>query len=170
MKPKTPIEIERIRRSGQILSRVLDRLERELRVGMTTGELDQLARQELKALGGSAPFLDYVPSPGTPPFPAVICISVNDEVVHGIPGGRILEEGDIVGLDFGVNYQGMITDSARTLPVGTVSPATARLLAATKQALAISHMLSKRDYEQTSSALFENYPGMASAIHCMRTH
>lgn len=132
---KTAEEIRNIRESGRILRAVLDRLEGELRAGMTTGELDRIAREELRAQGGKAPFLGYVPSPGTPPFPAVICISVNDEVVHGIPGERILMDGDIVGLDFGVDYKGMITDSARTLAVGEVAPATQRLLLATKQAL-----------------------------------
>lgn len=134
-RPKSELEIERIRISGRILSAVLDRLEQLLEPGVTTQELDRLARKELMALGGKAPFLNYVPGVGTPPFPAVICISVNDEVVHGIPGGYELRMGDIVGLDFGVEYEGMITDSARTLGVGDISPAAARLLTATKQAL-----------------------------------
>lgn len=132
---KTPIEIERIRISGRILATVLDRLEQDIRVGMTTAELDAIARAELKSLGGTAPFLGYVPSKGTPPFRGVICISINDEVVHGIPGSRVIEDGDIVGLDFGVEYKGMITDSARTIAVGNVSTATKRLLTATEQAL-----------------------------------
>ena len=132
---KTAIEIENIRVSGRILATVLDRLEHDIQIGMTTAELDQIARAELKKLGGNAPFLGYIPSPGTPPFPGVICISINDEVVHGIPGGRVIENGDIVGLDFGVEYKGMITDSARTVAVGAVSMATQRLLTTTKQAL-----------------------------------
>lgn len=132
---KTAIEIDRIRISGRILATVLDRLEQDIRIGMTTGELDAIARKELKNLGGNAPFLGYIPSHGTPPFPGIICISVNDEVVHGIPGTRVFVNGDIVGLDFGVEYKGMITDSARTIAVGNVSLATQRLLTATQEAL-----------------------------------
>lgn len=132
---KTASEIENMRVSGRILATVLDRLEHDIKPGMTTFELDQIARVELKLLGGNAPFLGYVPGQGTPPFPAVICISVNDEVVHGIPGSRVIKDGDIVGLDFGVEYKGMITDSARTLAVGSVTTATQRLLTATSQAL-----------------------------------
>ncbi len=132
---KTPTEIERMRISGRILATVLDRLEADIRPGMTTLELDEIARKELKGLGGNAPFLGYVPGAGTPPFPAVICISVNDEIVHGIPGTRVIESGDIVGLDFGVEYKGMITDGARTLAVGNITTATQRLLTATSQAL-----------------------------------
>jgi methionyl aminopeptidase len=132
---KTQIEIDRIRISGRILATVLDRLEQDIRPGMTTMDLDMIARKELKGLGGNAPFLGYVPGAGTPPFPGVICISVNDEIVHGIPGSRVIESGDIVGLDFGVEYKGMITDGARTLAVGNVTTATQRLLNATSQAL-----------------------------------
>jgi methionyl aminopeptidase len=132
---KSPQEIEHIRISGRILATVLDRLEHDMKAGMTTYELDLIARRELKILGGNAPFLGYVPGAGTPPFPGVICISVNDEIVHGIPGPLVLQDGDIVGLDFGVEYKGMITDGARTLAVGHITVATQRLLTATQQAL-----------------------------------
>ncbi len=127
---KTEAEIARIRISGQMLAAVLRYLTPLAREGVTTKELDRLAAAELQRLGGEPAFLGYQG------FPAVICISVNDEIVHGIPGPRRLAKGDIVGLDFGVNYEGMITDGAVTVPVDGVSPDTQRLLTATQEALA----------------------------------
>jgi methionyl aminopeptidase len=104
---KTTSEIAAMRTSGQMLASVLKVLQEKLAVGMSTKDLAIIAGAELKKLGGEAAFLGYHD------FPDVICISVNDEVVHGIPKPtRIIEEGDIVGLDFGVRYQGMITDAA----------------------------------------------------------
>jgi methionyl aminopeptidase len=126
---KTTAEITAIRTSGQMLATVLRFLVPHTQSGITTGELDRLARQELKRLGGEPAFLGYGG------FPAVSCISVNDEIVHGIPGKRRLAEGDIVGLDFGVTYDGMITDGAVTVGVGEISNDARRLLAATEQAL-----------------------------------
>jgi methionyl aminopeptidase len=128
---KTPQEIERIRTSGHMLAQVLRYLKPLTVAGITTGELNKLAVAELAKLGGQPAFL------GFQGFPAVICISVNDEVVHGIPGARVIADGDIVGLDFGVNYQGMITDGAITVPVGQVSDDARRLLAGTEEALAL---------------------------------
>lgn len=127
---KTPVEIERIRISGRMLASVLNYLVPHSQPGVTTKELDTLAAAELKRLGGQPAFLGYQG------FPAVICISVNDEIVHGIPGPRRLAEGDLVGLDFGVNYEGMITDGAVTVAVGQANPESARLLRATEEALA----------------------------------
>ncbi len=132
---KTPAEIERIRISGHMLAQVLRTLTPHVQPGVTTGELGEMAAHELKSLGGKSAFLGYRPTHRTPPFPGVICISVNDEVVHGIPGHRRIAEGDIVGLDFGVNYEGMFTDGAITVPVGTIAPKVQRLLAATREAL-----------------------------------
>ena len=133
---KKPAEIERLRVSGGMLAAVLRRLERELEPGQTTGYLDSVAAKELKSLGGKPAFLGYSPARGVAPFPAVICISVNDEVVHGIPGKRRIEEGDLVGLDFGVNYEGMFTDGAVTVVAGErTTPDKQRLLSATRSAL-----------------------------------
>ena len=126
---KSEIEIARLRTSGHMLAEVLRILQPKTVAGITTAELDQIAAAEVKALGGKAPFL------GFEGYPAVICISVNDEVVHGLPGPRVIKDGDIVGLDFGVDYEGMITDGAITMAVGQVSPEATRLLAATKDAL-----------------------------------
>ncbi len=110
---KSPEEIQAMRNSGRILSAVLDVLGKNLEVGMSTMELNNIANEEVKSLGGKPAFLGYQG------FPAVLCVSLNDEVVHGIPKKtRIIEDGDIVSLDFGVKYEGMITDAARTFIAG----------------------------------------------------
>lgn len=132
---KSSAEVERLRQSGGILAEVLRRLVAVLAAGQTTGYLGELAARELKALGGKPTFLGYQPEPSLPPYPSVICISVNDEVVHGIPGPRELAEGDLVGLDFGVNFEGMLTDGAVTVPIGKPSEGQQRLLTATREAL-----------------------------------
>ena len=112
-KVKTASEIEAMRESGRMLATVLQFLKPKVEAGITTKQLADLARQELVSLGGEPAFLGYND------FPDVICISVNDEVVHGIPSTRrVVAEGDIVGLDFGVTYKGMITDSAISVIAG----------------------------------------------------
>jgi methionyl aminopeptidase len=133
---KSPTEVDRLRISGGILAEVLRRLSQELAPGQTTGYLADMADRELLALGGKPTFLGYSPERGVKPFPSSICISVNDEVVHGIPGSREILEGDLVGLDFGVNYEGMMTDGAVTVVAGgKPTAAQKRLLDATQQAL-----------------------------------
>jgi methionyl aminopeptidase len=133
---KSAIETRRLRTSGGILAEVLRRLVAILEPGQTTGYLGEMAARELKALGGRPTFLGYQPDPQVMPFPSTICISVNDEVVHGIPGRRVIAAGDLVGLDFGVNFEGMFTDGAVTVVAGgQPTPAQARLLRATKEAL-----------------------------------
>jgi methionyl aminopeptidase len=112
---KTQSEISAMRESGRMLAAVLKLLESKTKPGVTTKELADMAAKELKSLGGEAPFLGYG---GYPRFPDVICISVNDQVVHGIPGAYEIQDGDIVSLDFGVKYKGMITDSALSLIAG----------------------------------------------------
>lgn len=112
-KVKTASEIKAMRDSGKMLATVLDVLSREIQPGMSTQQLADRAALELKALGGQPTFLGYQG------FPDIICISLNQEVVHGIPSkDRIIKDGDLVGLDFGVTYQGMVTDSAISLIVG----------------------------------------------------
>jgi methionyl aminopeptidase len=110
---KTDSEIVAMRESGRMLATVLHVLKQKLEPGMSTKQLADIAAAELKALGGKPSFLGYQG------FPDVICISVNEEVVHGIPKtSKIITEGDIVGLDFGVTYNGMITDSAISVIAG----------------------------------------------------
>lgn len=111
---KTPAEIAAMRESGKITATILQTIKKELQPGMSTQDLAAIARRELKAYGVTSPFLGYNG------FPDVICISVNDEVVHGIPRpDKIVQDGDIVSLDFGVTYNGMITDHAISTIAGT---------------------------------------------------
>lgn len=127
---KTDEEIASMRIGGRMLMTVLDYLVKQhLKAGISTKELAVVAASELSKLGGKPAFL------GFEGYGDVICISVNEEVVHGIPGDLVINEGDVVGLDFGVTYDGMITDGAVTAGVGQVSTQAQRLLTGTAQAL-----------------------------------
>jgi len=122
-------EIEAIRTAAQLVARTLDLLGREIRPGMTTGGLDRLAETFIRDHGGRPAFKGYRG------FPATICPSVNDEVVHAIPGSRRLDEGDVVGIDVGVEIGGYYGDAARSFPVGRASEEALRLLRVTREAL-----------------------------------
>jgi methionyl aminopeptidase len=122
-------EIEAIRGAAKLVARTLERLGREIRPGVTTAELDQIAEQFIREQGGRPAFKGYRG------FPASICPSINEEVVHGIPGPRELREGDIVGIDVGVERGGYFGDAAVSFPVGRVSDEAERLLAVTREAL-----------------------------------
>lgn len=128
---KTPHEIEMMRVSGRILATVLAHLREKVQVGMSTKDLADIAKGEIQALGGQPSFLGYQG------FPDVLCTSLNNEVVHGIPSEkRIIETGDIVSLDLGVTYGGMITDAAFSVVMGDKpDPKIAQLLRITEQAL-----------------------------------
>ena len=132
---RSKTEIEGIRRAGQVVMEILDLLREHARPGVTTGELDALAVAELKRRGATSNFKGYSPTKGVPPFPGVICSSVNEEIVHGIPGKRVLREGDIIAIDFGAVLDGWHGDSAITVPIGAVSPEAQRLLDVTQEAL-----------------------------------
>jgi methionyl aminopeptidase len=128
-------EIAGIRRAGQVVMEILGELQGTVRPGVTTAELDALAVAGLERRGAQSNFRGYIPLRGIPPFPGVICASVNDEIVHGIPGPRALREGDIIALDFGAIVDGWHGDSAITVPVGTISSEAQRLLDVTQEAL-----------------------------------
>ncbi len=128
-KVKSEQEINDMRISGQMLASVLQFLKPRVQVGITTKQLADEATRELKKLGGKPAFLGYGG------FPDVICISLNEEVVHGIPGKEVIADGDLVSLDFGVNYSGMITDSAITVVAGESSGTKRKLLKGTEEAL-----------------------------------
>lgn len=130
-KIKTDKEISALRESGAMLAAVLDEIEKVIAPGMTGIDIDEMARREAKAMGGTTPFLGY----GSPPFGGSICISMNDEVEHGLPRNIMLKDGDIVSLDFGIKYKGMISDSGRTLAIGEIPSKTQKLLDATEQSL-----------------------------------
>ena len=122
-------EIEAIRASARLVARTLEMMAREVRPGITTGELDRKAEEFIRANGGRPAFKGYRD------FPASICPAVNEEVVHGIPGERRLMDGDIVGLDVGVEMNGFYGDAAVTVPVGKISEEAAELLRVTREAL-----------------------------------
>lgn len=130
-KIKTDVEIAAMRESGRMLATVLQHLSDQIRPGMSTKDLSEIAKQQLRVLGGQPTFLGYFG------YPDVLCISINDEVVHGIPrANHLIKDGDLVSLDFGVTYRGMVTDSAISIIVGQGSPAALKLLETTKRALA----------------------------------
>jgi methionyl aminopeptidase len=131
---KNRVEIDRIRAAGRVVHTVLQTVGEAIVPGVTTGELDDLASRIISENGGTSPFLGYAPI-GHPPYPAWTCISVNQEIVHGIPGRRALQEGDIVTVDCGVELDGYIADSAWTFGVGKISPQAERLLNVTREAL-----------------------------------
>jgi methionyl aminopeptidase len=126
----TPEELEKIRESAQIVGRCLLLLGKEVRPGITTQELDRIAEEYIRSQGGEPAFKGYRG------YPASICASINEEVVHGIPSGkRVVKEGDVVSLDIGVKKAGFYGDAARTFAVGAVSEAAQRLLEATERSL-----------------------------------
>jgi methionyl aminopeptidase len=126
---KTARELELIRKASAIVREILEVIEREVKPGMTTLQLDARAEEIMKKRGGYPAFKGYRG------FPAHICASVNEEVVHGIPSDRVLEEGDIVGIDVGVRVEGYHGDAARTFPVGKISKTARHLLDTTREAL-----------------------------------
>lgn len=133
---ETEEDKKQLRAAGNILSGVLKDLEALCKEGTTTAELDLAAEHAIKAQGAVAVFLGYRPEGAPSAYPAALCVSLNDEVVHGIPSSkRILRNGDIVSLDLGLSYNGYFVDSARTLTVGAGDANARKLLAATREAL-----------------------------------
>lgn len=126
---KSESELEIMRRGGRILSDVLGRLHEAIRPGVTTKALDRLAEAAITAAGAKPSFRGYRG------FPASICTSLNEVIVHGIPGTTVLGDGDIISIDVGVHYQGLHVDSAWTFPVGDIPSETAALLKTTEAAL-----------------------------------
>jgi len=136
---KSPREIERMRRAGRILAEVLALVEEELRPGVTTGHLDRLAERHIRGAGAIPSFMGYLGAGkygrGPKAFPASTCISIDDEVVHGIPGERTIRAGSLVSIDVGAILEGWHADAARTFVVGDVSPAAQALVDATRLAM-----------------------------------
>jgi len=131
---KTRREVEAMREANRHVAEILLELRKLVEPGITTADLDAYAASAIKERGVESSFLGYSPN-GMPRFPAVLCVSVNEEIVHGIPGPKRLEEGDIVGVDFGVSVDGYHGDSAVTVPVGEVCDSTRHLLDVTSRAL-----------------------------------
>ncbi len=128
-------EIKRLKTGGRLLARILNQLAEAVRPGVKTVDLDRLARELIEKSGARPSFLNYQPTGAKRPFPAALCVSINDEVVHGIPSERELLIGDIVTLDLGLEYDGLFTDMAITVPVGQISPLGKRIIKVTREAL-----------------------------------
>ena len=174
---KTPAQIETMRAAGLVVGETLELLRRSTQPGITTRELDRLAEENIRAAGAVPSFLGY----GQPPFPASICVSVNDEVVHGIPGDRVLAEGDIVSIDCGAIVDGWHGDAALTVAVGQVSPQAVELMRVTENAMwagisaatlgghvgDVSHAVERYVRDESSFGIVEDYTGhgIGSAMH-----
>ncbi len=126
---KSPEEIEIMREAGRIVAQVLRMLVAAIRPGVVERDLDDIVRREYKARGAIPTFLGYHG------YPATVCVSINDEIVHGIPGDRVIREGDIVSLDLGATYRGFVGDSAITVGAGDVSEEKDRLIRVTEESL-----------------------------------
>ena len=126
---KTPDQIDAMRRAGVVVAETLELLRASVRVGMTTGELDETAEDHIRSRGGTPSFLGYHGFPGS------ICASVNEEVVHGIPGDRALDEGDVLSIDCGAIVDGWHGDAAITVAVGDVPDEVTELMRVTEEAL-----------------------------------
>ncbi|GAA1527190.1 type I methionyl aminopeptidase [Nocardioides humi] len=179
---KTPDQVRVMRAAGLVVGRTLARLREAVRPGISTAELDTLAEQSIREQGGVPSFLGY----GEPPFPASICASVNDEVVHGIPGPRVLADGDVISIDCGAIVfddagQGWHGDAAITVAVGTVRDEVAELMRVTEEALwrglaaaraggrvgDISHAVASYVHGQGDYGIVEGYTGhgIGTAMH-----
>ncbi len=133
---KTPEEIEALREGGALLSRTLAEIRKACVAGVTSEELDAIAIKRFAEAGGEPSFLGYKIDKDGSAFPGALCVSINDEVVHGLPiPARVIKEGDIVGLDIGVWYKGLCTDMATTVIVGKTDEKTRKLVEDTRESL-----------------------------------
>tara|TARA_Y100000817_G_scaffold276710_1_gene238365 strand:- start:7240 stop:8016 length:777 start_codon:yes stop_codon:yes gene_type:complete len=132
---KSSRELDLMRQAGKILADTKKVVKESIMPGVTSIELDSLAEEMIRKAGAIPSFKGYQPSPTMSPFPATICFSFNEEIVHGIPGKRKIKDGDIVSLDFGAIVEGFHGDTAFTVGVGTISPVAEKLMLATKTAL-----------------------------------
>jgi methionyl aminopeptidase len=174
---KTPAQIQIMRAAGLVVGETLELLRRSAVAGITTGELDRIAADNIRAAGARPSFLGY----GHPPFPATTCISVNDEVVHGIPGERIVVDGDIVSIDCGAIVDGWHGDAAITVAVGEASAEAIALMRVTEGAMwsgiaaaalgghigDISHGVESHVRTNSGFGIVEDYTGhgIGSAMH-----
>ena len=148
---KSDDEIAIMRCAGRIVAGTLQRLVEELRPGLVVKELDKVVRREFEKYGVVPTFLGYHG------YPATVCVSVNEEIVHGIPGKRVIQDGDVVSLDLGCTYRGFVADSALTVIVGTETPETRKLVDVTKASLdeGIKHAMAGHRLGEISHAIEE---------------
>jgi len=172
---KTPSQVERMRAAGLVVGETLELLRSALRAGMTTLDLDRIAEDSIRASGATPSFKGYHGFPGS------ICVSVNDEVVHGIPGDRVVADGDVVSIDCGAIVDGWHGDAALTIPVGSVPAEVTELIRVTEEALwrglaaaalggrvtDISHAVETYVRSQGRFGILEEYVGhgIGSAMH-----
>ena len=172
---KTPEQIALMRKAGIVVGETLDLMRRTVKAGMTTRELDAIAVDHIRSRGATPSFLGYHG------FPATLCISVNDEVVHGIPGDRVIQEGDVVSIDCGAIVEGWHGDAATTVAVGDVSDEVRELIRVTEEAMwrgiaaahlggrvtDISHAIETYVRSQGDYGILEEYVGhgIGSAMH-----
>lgn len=168
-----------MRHAGRIVAQTLQMLSEHVKPGVTTRQLDELAYNFIKERGAIPTFKGYHPFPTIQAFPGSICASVNEQIVHGIPGDRVLKEGDIITLDCGVIYRGWQGDSATTVPVGKISPELETLLEVTQAALAvgiaqaqagnrvgdISHAIEQRIRQAGNYGIVREYGGHGLGRH-----
>ncbi|UOB09257.1 type I methionyl aminopeptidase [Streptomyces sp. HP-A2021] len=133
---KTDVSIDAMYEAGQVVARALTAAQKAADVGVSLLELDEVAHDVLREAGATSPFLGYRPTFAPTPFPAVLCVSVNDAIVHGIPTRYRLRDGDLVSIDFGAELGGWVGDSALSFVVGTPRPADLRLIETAERALA----------------------------------
>ena len=133
----TKEEIASLREGGKRLATVLHEVAKMVRPGVRSIELDKAAERLIRQYGDTPSFLHYKPEGARFPYPNSLCVSINNEVVHGIPDDTILEEGDIVGLDLGLTHNGLVADMAITVPVGTIDAGAKKLVDATREALSV---------------------------------
>jgi len=169
---KSPAEMDAMRTAGKIVGRLLEAIAGEVRPGRTTKDLDRFAEEFIRREGGENAFKGYLG------YPATICASVDDEVVHGIPGKRVLREGEIIGVDVGAKFKGLYADAARTFAVGRIDPAKQRLIDVAREALEvgigqaiagnrisdISHAVQKY-VEKSGFAVVRQYVGHGIGTH-----
>ncbi len=155
---KTRREIEMMRRAGQVAFRILSLMREAAVIGVTTFELDDLARSEMDKVGAIALSKNYPTYKFGEGFPGHTCISVNEEVVHGIPGKRTLKEGDIVTLDLAMSLEGYCADTAVTVPIGRIHPGARKLLDVTQKTLelAIQQMRPGRKWSDIARLMQHN--------------
>jgi methionyl aminopeptidase len=152
---KSPSEIAVMREAGRINARALQAVHDIIRPGVTTAEMDALAEDVIRQYGGTPAFKNY---PGPYPFPATLCVSINEELVHGMPGKRQLQDGDIVSVDCGTVFDGFVADSAFSAGAGELTPDAKQLLEVTEQALyiGIEQMRSGNRVGDVSAAIQEH--------------
>lgn len=165
---KTREEIEVMDRANRVVLEILEILRGLVKPGATTAQLNAVAEEELGKRGAKSPFKNYAPM-GLPPYPAVVCTSVNDVIVHGIPSRDRLREGDILGIDFGAILDGFVGDGAVTLPVGDVTPVAAKLMDVTRESLdfAIEEMRPGRHLGDIGAVVQEHVE--AHGFHVIRS-